>query len=134
MMMMMMMMMMTTMTTVLMMKITPANRRKKGRHENVIGNSRTLVSGNYPGYEHFLLFVLSRSEVLFSFYNWLCDRLCCCLVPFSMELVKEQRICVKFCFKVGKTAAETHNMLREAYCDDAACQTTTYEWSKHLKN
>jgi hypothetical protein len=25
-------------------------------------------------------------------------------------------------------------MLREAYCDDAACQTTTYEWSKHLKN
>jgi hypothetical protein len=32
-----------------------------------------------------------------------------------MESVMEQRICVKFCFKVGKTAAETHIMLHEAY-------------------
>jgi hypothetical protein len=30
-----------------------------------------------------------------------------------MESVKEQRICVKFCVRVGKTAAEAHNMLRE---------------------
>jgi hypothetical protein len=51
-----------------------------------------------------------------------------------MELIMEQRICVKFCLKVGKTAAETHNMLHVAYCDDALCQTTTYEWSKHFEN
>jgi hypothetical protein len=37
--------------------------------------------------------------------------------------VKEQRICVKLCFKVGKTAAETH-MLREAYGDDASSKMT----------
>jgi hypothetical protein len=36
-----------------------------------------------------------------------------------MELVKEQRIYVKFCFIVRKTAAETHDMMREAYSDDA---------------
>jgi hypothetical protein len=35
-----------------------------------------------------------------------------------MESVKEQRLCVKFCFKIGKIAAETHNMLHEAYGDD----------------
>jgi hypothetical protein len=37
-----------------------------------------------------------------------------------MELVKEQRICIEVCFKVGKTAEETHNMLREAYRNDAS--------------
>jgi hypothetical protein len=37
----------------------------------------------------------------------------------SMKCVKEQRICGKFCFRVGKTAAETHNILHEAYGDDA---------------
>jgi hypothetical protein len=47
---------------------------------------------------------------------------------------KEQRICIKFCIEVGKTAAETHNMLREAYGDDALNQTTTYEWFKSFKN
>jgi hypothetical protein len=50
-----------------------------------------------------------------------------------MELVKEQRICVKCCFQVGKTAATMH-MLREAYGNDASSKTTTYEWFKHFKN
>jgi hypothetical protein len=26
-----------------------------------------------------------------------------CVVAFNMESIKEQRICVKFCFEVGKT-------------------------------
>jgi hypothetical protein len=51
-----------------------------------------------------------------------------------MDLVKEQRICVKFCFKVGKTAAETHSMLHEAYDNDVLSQTMTYEWFRHFKN
>jgi hypothetical protein len=50
-----------------------------------------------------------------------------------MESVKEQRMCVKFCFKVGKPAAETHNMLREAYGNDALSEMTTYEWFKRFK-
>jgi hypothetical protein len=53
-----------------------------------------------------------------------------------MESVKEQRICgmSKFCFRVGKTAAETRNMLCEAYNDDALSQTMTYDWFKFFKN
>jgi hypothetical protein len=43
-----------------------------------------------------------------------------------MESVKEQRICVKVCSKVGKTAAEARIMLREAYGDDILSQMTTY--------
>jgi hypothetical protein len=56
------------------------------------------------------------------------------MVAFSVELVKEQkRICVKFCFKVRTTAAETHNMLCEADSDDASSQMMTYEWFNVLK-
>jgi hypothetical protein len=43
-----------------------------------------------------------------------------------MELIKKQIICVKFCFKVGKTDAETHNMLREA-CGIDACFVSLQE-------
>jgi hypothetical protein len=51
-----------------------------------------------------------------------------------MELVKEQRICVKICFQVRKTAAEIHSMLHEAYGNDALCQMATYKWYKCFKN
>jgi len=33
----------------------------------------------------------------------------------KMADVKEQRICIKFCFKLNKTAAETHQMLKETF-------------------
>jgi hypothetical protein len=36
-----------------------------------------------------------------------------------MANLKEQRICVKFCFKLGKTASETHEMLKTAFGDNA---------------
>jgi hypothetical protein len=52
----------------------------------------------------------------------------CAVVALGMESVKEQRICVRFCFKVGKTAAKTHIMLHEAYGDDALSRMMTYEW------
>jgi hypothetical protein len=67
------------------------------------------------------------------FYNQFCDQVCC-LVAFSMELVKEQRIYIKFCFKVGKTATETHNMFCDAYRDDALNQTMTSECFRQSKN
>jgi hypothetical protein len=51
-----------------------------------------------------------------------------------MELLKEQIICVHFSFKVGKTATETHNVLHEAYSDDALSQTMTHKWFKCFNN
>jgi len=31
----------------------------------------------------------------------------------------KQRICIKFCFKIGKTATETYQFLQQAYGEDA---------------
>jgi hypothetical protein len=51
-----------------------------------------------------------------------------------MTNVKEQWISIKFCFKLDKTASETHKMLKEAFGDNAPGQTQTYEWFQHFKN
>jgi hypothetical protein len=50
-----------------------------------------------------------------------------------MTDVTEQWICTKFCFKLSKTAAETHQMLKEAFGDHSLGQTQTYEWFKRFK-
>ena len=36
---------------------------------------------------------------------------------------KEQRLCVKFCFLLGKSAAETVLMLQEAFKEEALSKT-----------
>jgi hypothetical protein len=51
-----------------------------------------------------------------------------------MTYVKEQWICIKFRLKLGEVAAETHQMLKEAFGDNALGQMQTYEWFKLLKN
>ena len=45
-----------------------------------------------------------------------------------MADVKEQTICIKFCFKLNKTAAETHRMLKEPFGEQALSQARTFEW------
>jgi len=47
---------------------------------------------------------------------------------FMMAENKEQRVCVKFCFLLGKSAAETVLMLQEALS-----RTQVYEWYSHFK-
>jgi hypothetical protein len=37
--------------------------------------------------------------------------------------LKEQRICVKFCFKLGKTLSEAHEMFKTAFDDNAMGKT-----------
>jgi len=43
---------------------------------------------------------------------------------------KEQRVCVKFCFVLGKSAAETVFMMQEAFKEETLSKTQvyTYEW------
>jgi hypothetical protein len=57
----------------------------------------------------------------------------CVSAIIKMADVKEQRICIKFCFKLKKTAAKTHRMLKEAFGEQALSQARTFEWSKHFK-
>ena len=50
-----------------------------------------------------------------------------------MADLKEQHVCIRFCFLLGKTAAETVTMLREAFKGDALGQARVYEWFSRFK-
>ena len=45
----------------------------------------------------------------------------------------EERVCVKFCFKLGKTATEMWKMLQQAFGDECMSQTQCFEWYNHFK-
>jgi len=45
----------------------------------------------------------------------------------------EQRICIKFCFKIGKTATETYQLLQQAYSEDATGRTQVFDWFRRFK-
>jgi hypothetical protein len=41
---------------------------------------------------------------------------------------------VKLCVKLDKTAAESHNVLLEAYCNEDLYKTIGYKWHKHFQS
>ena len=47
-----------------------------------------------------------------------------------MNCLLEQRYAMKFCFKLGKTGSETHEMIKSAYGDDAMGRPGVFEWHK----
>jgi len=51
-----------------------------------------------------------------------------------MADLKEQRVCIKFCFLLGKTATETVTMLREAFNEEALSQAKVYKWFSWFKH
>jgi len=55
------------------------------------------------------------------------------IVIFTMCESTEQRICIKFCFKIGKTATETYQLLQQAYGEDAMGHTQVFDWFRRLK-
>ena len=46
----------------------------------------------------------------------------------------EQRANIKFCFKLGKTFTETHNLMKQVYGDNCVARTSVYEWYTRFKN
>ena len=46
----------------------------------------------------------------------------------------EQRINMKFCLKLQKSAKETHEMLKLAYGDAAVTMKTVYKWFERFRN
>jgi len=42
--------------------------------------------------------------------------------------VKEEQVCIKFCFKLGRNAAKTHKILQQAFDDDVLGHTQSYDW------
>jgi len=45
----------------------------------------------------------------------------------------EQRICITFCFRIGKTATETYQLLQQAYGEDAMGRTEVCDWFRRFK-
>ena len=50
---------------------------------------------------------------------------------FMMCESTKQRICIKFCFKIGKTATETYQ--QQAYGEDAMGRTQKFDWFRRFK-
>ena len=55
------------------------------------------------------------------------------IVIFTMCESTEQYICIKFCFKIGKTATETYRLLQQAYGEDAMGRTQVFDWFRQFK-
>ena len=57
----------------------------------------------------------------------------CVIVIFTMCESTEQRVCIKFCFKIRKTATETYQLLQQAYSEDAMGHTQVFDWFRQFK-
>ena len=49
------------------------------------------------------------------------------IVIFTMCESTEQRICINFCFKIGKTTTEMYQLLQQAYGEDAMGHTQVFD-------
>jgi len=46
----------------------------------------------------------------------------------------EQQVNIKFCYKLGKTATEMHEMLVQAYGTEAVSRKCFYDWFKRFRD
>jgi len=51
-----------------------------------------------------------------------------------MAEADEQRVCIKFCVRLGKTGSETFEMLKQAFGDLCMSRSRTFEWFGRFKN
>jgi len=45
-----------------------------------------------------------------------------------MDQGKEQRVCVKFCANLGKSATETLTMIQQAFGDQSLSRAQVFQW------
>jgi len=46
---------------------------------------------------------------------------------------REQRACIKFCFKFGKTATECYEMLKTTFGEQSMGRSQTFQWFSRFK-
>jgi hypothetical protein len=52
----------------------------------------------------------------------------------TMEEEVQQSLCIDFCFCLGKTGAETYEMLQAAFGESCLSRWKTFEWYSHFKS
>jgi len=52
----------------------------------------------------------------------------------SMAEFDEQRVCIKFSVRLGKTGSETFEILKQAFGESCMSHSQTFEWFGHFKN
>lgn len=57
----------------------------------------------------------------------------CSACEVVMANLKEQRVCLKFCFLLEKSATKAYQMLQQAFKEDAMSRTQVFEWFGHFK-
>ena len=64
----------------------------------------------------------------FALWRPLGERLQQCASHFTMVEKVQQRVCIDFRFRLGKTGAETYEMLHAAFGDSCRSRSKTFEW------
>ena len=57
-----------------------------------------------------------------------------CASHFTTEEKVQQRECSEFCFRLGKTGAETYEMLQAAFGESCLSRTKAFEWYSRFKS
>jgi len=81
--------------------------------------------------------VSSQVDITVEGRTGLCCQFSQVLSSSSCEIVMsdrtERRICLRFCFCLGKMATEVHEMLQKAFKEEALSHTQVFEWSARFK-
>ena len=57
-----------------------------------------------------------------------------CASHLTMEGKVQQRVCIDFCFCLGKTDAEMYEMLQAAFGESCLSRLKTFEWYSHFNS
>jgi len=52
---------------------------------------------------------------------------------FTMDQRKEQRMCIRFCANLGKSATETLTMIQQAFRDQSLSREQAFQWHAGFK-
>jgi hypothetical protein len=52
----------------------------------------------------------------------------------NKDVLKEQRVCINYCHKLGKAATEPYEMLQQAFGETALSRSKAFDWYSRFKN
>ena len=98
---------------------------------------KPLAEGLYASCARIFHFVSQKSAVCTARHSVAltlsCGMFACVRRKQKMWENTEQRICINFCLKLGKTGTETYEMMKTAFGDEAMSRARVFEWFRRFK-